>query len=52
MYGLTELGIIHTAISLIAVGAAIIAFLRFDPRGLRGMWLDLRHAWVHWPLRY
>lgn len=33
-------------------GVAIIAFLRFDPRGLRGIWLDIRHAWVHWPQRY
>jgi branched-chain amino acid transport system permease protein len=33
-------------------GLAIIAFLRFDPRGLRGMWHDLRHTWVHWPLRF
>ncbi len=33
-------------------GLAIIAFLRFDPRGLRGIWHDFRHAWVHWPLRY
>lgn len=33
-------------------GLAIIAFLRFDSRGLVGMWHDLRHAWVQWPLRY
>jgi len=33
-------------------GLAIIAFLRFDPRGLRGIWHDLRHAWVHWPQRF
>ena len=33
-------------------GLAIIAFLRFDSRGLLGMWHDLRHAWVQWPLRY
>jgi branched-chain amino acid transport system permease protein len=33
-------------------GLAIIAFLRFDPRGLRGIWHDVRHAWVFWPLRY
>ena len=33
-------------------GLAIIAFLRFDPRGLRGIWHDARHAWVFWPLRY
>ena len=36
----------------ILYGIAIVAFLRFDPRGLRGMWHDLRHTWVHWPLRY
>lgn len=33
-------------------GLVIIAFLRFDSRGLLGMWHDLRHLWVHWPLRY
>ena len=33
-------------------GVAIIGFLMFDPRGLRGIWHDLRHAWVHWPLRF
>lgn len=39
-------------VKTILYGLAIIAFLRFDPRGLRGMWQDLRHAWVFWPLRY
>ncbi|RZL90501.1 MAG: branched-chain amino acid ABC transporter permease [Variovorax sp.] len=33
-------------------GLAIIGFLRFDPRGLRGIWHDIRQAWVYWPLRY
>ncbi len=33
-------------------GVAIIAFLRFDSRGLLGMWQDLRRLWVRWPLRY
>lgn len=33
-------------------GLAIIGFLRFDPRGLRGIWHDIRHTWVFWPLRY
>jgi branched-chain amino acid transport system permease protein len=39
-------------VKTILYGLAIIAFLRFDPRGLRGIWHDVRHAWVHWPLRY
>lgn len=39
-------------IKTVLYGVAIIAFLRFDPRGLRGIWHDLRHTWVHWPLRY
>ncbi len=39
-------------IKTVLYGVAIIAFLRFDPRGLRGMWHDLRHAWTFWPLRY
>jgi branched-chain amino acid transport system permease protein len=33
-------------------GLAIILFLRFQPRGLVGVWHDLRRTWVHWPLRY
>lgn len=39
-------------IKSVLYGLAIIAFLRFDPRGLRGIWQDIRHAWVYWPLRY
>ena len=39
-------------IKSVLYGFAIIGFLRFDPRGLRGIWHDLRHAWVLWPLRY
>lgn len=39
-------------VKTILYGLAVIGFLRFDPRGLRGMWHDLRHTWVHWPLRY
>lgn len=33
-------------------GLVIIAFLRLDPRGLLGIWHDVRRLWVHWPLRY
>lgn len=33
-------------------GLVIIAFLRLDPRGLLGIWHDIRHIWVHWPLRF
>lgn len=33
-------------------GLAIIGFLRFDARGLLGVWQDVRHLWVHWPLRF
>jgi branched-chain amino acid transport system permease protein len=33
-------------------GLVIILFLRFQPRGLVGVWHDLRRTWVHWPLRY
>jgi branched-chain amino acid transport system permease protein len=39
-------------IKSVLYGLAIIGFLRFDPRGLRGIWHDIRHAWVHWPQRY
>ncbi|MBN9427380.1 MAG: branched-chain amino acid ABC transporter permease [Burkholderiales bacterium] len=39
-------------IKSVLYGLAIIGFLRFDPRGLRGIWHDVRHAWVYWPLRY
>ena len=33
-------------------GLVIILFLRFQPRGLVGVWHDIRRTWVHWPLRY
>jgi len=33
-------------------GLVIIAFLRFDSRGLLGIWHDVRHLWIQWPLRY
>ena len=39
-------------IKSVLYGLAIIAFLRLDARGLLGMWHDIRHTWVHWPLRY
>lgn len=33
-------------------GLAIILFLRLEPRGLVGIWLDARRLWVNWPLRF
>ena len=33
-------------------GLVIILFLRFEPRGLVGVWHDIRRSWVNWPLRY
>ena len=33
-------------------GVTIILFLRFEPRGLAGLWSDMKRLWVHWPLRY
>lgn len=33
-------------------GVTIILFLRFEPRGLAGLWSDVKRLWVHWPLRY
>jgi len=33
-------------------GLVIILFLRFEPRGLVGVWHDIRRTWVNWPLRY
>lgn len=33
-------------------GAAIILFLRFEPRGIAGIWRDAKRLWVHWPLRH
>jgi branched-chain amino acid transport system permease protein len=33
-------------------GLVIILFLRFQSRGLVGVWQDIRRFWVHWPLRY
>ena len=36
----------------ILYGLVIILFLRFQPRGLVGLWHDVKRTWVHWPLRY
>lgn len=36
----------------ILYGLVIILFLRFEPRGLVGIWHDLKRIWVHWPLRF
>lgn len=33
-------------------GIIIILFLRFQPRGLVGLWHDVKRTWVNWPLRY
>lgn len=33
-------------------GIIIILFLRFQPRGLVGLWHDVKRMWVNWPLRY
>jgi branched-chain amino acid transport system permease protein len=33
-------------------GLAIILFLRFEPRGLAGLWRDVKRLWSNWPLRY
>ena len=33
-------------------GLVIILFLRFEPRGLVGVWHDVRRLWVQWPLRF
>ena len=33
-------------------GVVIILFLRFEPRGLVGIWHDIRRLWVNWPLRF
>jgi len=33
-------------------GVAIILFLRFEPRGLAGLWGDVKRLWGNWPLRY
>ncbi|MES2534266.1 MAG: branched-chain amino acid ABC transporter permease [Pseudomonadota bacterium] len=36
----------------ILYGAAIVGFLLLDPRGLVGLWVDLKRLWVSRPLRY
>ncbi len=36
----------------ILYGAAIVGFLSLDPRGLVGIWLDVKRLWVLRPLRY
>jgi branched-chain amino acid transport system permease protein len=36
----------------IAYGVVIVAFLRFKPEGLIGVWRDGRKYWSNWPLAY
>lgn len=36
----------------ILYGAAIVGFLMFDPRGLVGIWADIKRLWVNRPMRY
>lgn len=33
-------------------GLIIILFLRFQPRGLVGLWHDVKRAWAFWPLKF
>jgi branched-chain amino acid transport system permease protein len=42
---------VHEIKSMI-YGIVIIMFLRLEPRGLLGLWHDIRRLWVYWPLRY
>lgn len=44
-------GGVHEVKALI-YGVVIILFLRFEPRGLLGLWHDIRRTWSHWPLKY
>jgi branched-chain amino acid transport system permease protein len=55
MTGETMQGIMATSafeIRNILYGVVIIGFLRFDPSGIFGIWVDIRRAWVNWPLKY
>ena len=55
MTGETMQGVMATSafeIRNILYGLVIIGFLRFDPSGLFGIWIDIRRAWVNWPLKY
>ena len=36
----------------VAYGAVIVAFLRFKPDGLIGLWRDQKKFWSNWPLAY
>ncbi|MGF7160230.1 branched-chain amino acid transport system permease protein [Rhodoligotrophos appendicifer] len=36
----------------IAYGVVIVAFLRFKPEGLIGLWRDAKRYWTNWPLAY
>ena len=36
----------------IAYGVVIVAFLRFKPDGLIGLWRDIRKYWANWPLAH
>lgn len=39
-------------VKAIIYGVVIILFLRFEPRGLVGVWHDVKRLWIYWPLRY
>lgn len=36
----------------IAYGVVIVLALRFEPRGLVGVWRDAKRLWTNWPLKY
>lgn len=36
----------------ILYGCAIVGFLLLDPRGLVGLWIDLKRLWISRPMRY
>ena len=36
----------------VTYGVVIVAFLRFKPDGLIGLWRDTKKYWSNWPLAY
>ncbi|MFC6284834.1 MULTISPECIES: branched-chain amino acid ABC transporter permease [Polaromonas] len=47
-----QLNSVALEIKGILYGCAIVGFLMLDPRGLVGLWIDLKRLWTSRPMRY
>ena len=47
-----QLNSVALEIKGILYGCAIVGFLMLDPRGLVGLWIDIKRLWASRPMRY